>query len=259
MRIAFGVEYDGSGYHGWQRQAGVISVQEVVENALSRVAAHPVTVFCAGRTDTGVHALGQVIHIESDAKRDMRAWVLGGNVNLPRDVGFLWARPMPDDFHARFGAMARRYRYIIANRWIRPAIHRHRAAWFHPPLDVARMQAGAEYLLGTHDFSSFRAVRCQAKSPIKTLHELSVSRSGDYVAIDVYANAFLHHMVRNIAGVLMTIGSGEREPEWAGEVLTYRDRALGGVTAPADGLYFVHAEYPARFDLPPSPQLPVLG
>ncbi|MCP5352075.1 MAG: tRNA pseudouridine(38-40) synthase TruA [Chromatiales bacterium] len=259
MRIALGVEYDGSGYHGWQRQEGALSVQQVVEEALSRVAAHPVRVSVAGRTDTGVHAVGQVIHFDSDAVRDERAWVFGGNVNMPRDVSFLWARRVEDDFHARFLACARRYRYIIANRWTRPAIHRTRASWFHRPLDVERMRAGAVHLLGQHDFTSFRAVACQAKSPIKTIHEIEVTRVGEYVAIDVRANAFLHHMVRNIAGVLMTVGCGDREPEWVAEVLGYRDRALGGVTAPPDGLYFVHVEYPERFELPPCPSLPVLA
>lgn len=259
MRIALGVEYDGSGYHGWQRQDSAIGVQQVVEEALSKVAAHPVRVHCAGRTDTGVHAVGQVIHFDSDADRDERAWVLGGNVNLPYDVSLLWARLMPDDFHARFLATARRYRYIIANRWIRPAIHRRRVSWFHHPLDVERMRAGAKYLLGEHDFSSFRALACQAKSPVKTVHEIEVSRVGEYIAIDVRANAFLHHMVRNIAGVLMTVGRGEQEPEWVAEVLGYRDRSRGGVTAPPDGLYFVHVDYPQRFSLPPCPSLPVLA
>ncbi len=250
MRVALGVEYDGTDFSGWQRQAGVRTVQECLEQALSRVADHPIQVVCAGRTDAGVHGVGQVVHFDTDAARSERSWVLGSNANLAPDLTVTWARPVADDFHARFGAVKRHYRYLILNRWVRPGLQRNRMSWIHKPLDARRMQTGGEYLLGEHDFSSYRAVACQAKSPVRTVHRLSVERSGDVIAIDIEANAFLHHMVRNIAGVLITIGSSEREPEWSREVLEYRDRSLGGVTAPPQGLYFMAVEYPARFGLP---------
>ncbi len=252
MRIALGVEYDGTDFCGWQIQSGVRTVQECLEQALSRVANHPVQVVCAGRTDTGVHGLGQVVHFDSDAARDERAWVLGGNANLPGDITLRWAHPVPDSFHARFGAQRRHYRYLILNRKTRPAVGRNRFCWIHRPLDVTRMQTAARYLLGEHDFSSYRAVACQAKSPVRTVHRLDVVQEEDLITIDIVANAFLHHMVRNIAGVLITIGSGEQEPHWADEVLNYRDRTLGGVTAPPQGLYFVGVEYSPEYELPNS-------
>ncbi len=258
MRIALGVEYDGTGFHGWQVQEDTRTVQGAVEKALSKVANHPVSVHCAGRTDAGVHGVGQVVHFDTTADRKMRSWILGGNVNLPRDVSLRWAQVVDDDFHARFSARARRYRYVIANRWVRSAIHRHRSTWFHAPLDVESMNQAAAYLVGEHDFTSFRAVACQANSPVRTIHELTVSRQGEYVFIDVKANAFLHHMVRNLAGVLMTIGSGEEAPAWAQQVLAEQDRTKGGVTAKPDGLYFVHVDYP-DYDLPNSPNLPVVA
>jgi tRNA pseudouridine38-40 synthase len=250
MRVAAGVEYDGSDFHGWQRQADVSSVQEQVEQALSRVANHRVTVSCAGRTDTGVHATAQVIHFDSDAPRSLRSWVLGANVNLPPSICLLWARSVPDTFHARFSARSRSYRYTISNRPSRPALGYHELTWERRPLDVERMNAGAVQLLGEHDFSSFRALGCQAKSPVRTLHALRVERSGDRVILDVRANGFLHHMVRNLAGVLMAVGCGAREPAWVAEVLARRDRTRGGVTAPAAGLCFVGVEYPPAFGLP---------
>jgi len=250
MRIALGVEYDGTEFCGWQIQSGVRTVQQCLEEALSRVANHPVQVVCAGRTDTGVHGLGQVVHFDSEAVRNERAWVLGGNANLPNDITVRWARPVPDGFHARFGAQRRHYRYLILNRDTRPAVGRNRFCWIHQRLEVARMQTAARYLLGEHDFSSYRAVACQAKSPVRTVHRLDVAREEDLIAIDIVANAFLHHMVRNIAGVLITIGSGEQEPHWADEVLNYCDRTLGGVTAPPQGLYFVGVEYSPDFELP---------
>lgn len=250
MKIAAGVEYDGSDFCGWQFQDGVRTVQEVVERAFGKVAAHPVRVICAGRTDTGVHAVEQVIHFETDAERSMRSWVLGANSNLPRDVSVQWACPVDESFHARFSARRRRYRYVICNRWVRPAVLRGRVTWFHHPLDVARMQAAGNHLIGEHDFSSFRALACQAKSPIREIQELRVTREGDFVNIDVQANAFLHHMVRNIAGVLMAVGTREREPDWVLELLDVKDRTVGGVTAPPDGLYFVRVSYEDHFDLP---------
>ena len=250
MRIVAGVEYDGSGFHGWQRQREAISVQACVEQALSKVADHRIAVSCAGRTDTGVHARGQVIHFDSDAPRSMRAWVMGGNVNLPSSVCLLWAKPVTDDFHARFSAQARSYRYTILNRSSRPALGHAQLTWECRPLDVELMKAGAGYLIGEHDFNAYRALGCQAKSPVRTLHRLDIDRCGDIITLDLCANGFLHHMVRNIAGVLMTIGRGEQSPNWAKEVLDGRDRTQGGVTAHPNGLCFLGVDYPVEFGLP---------
>ncbi len=255
MRWVLGVEYDGSRFCGWQIQDGTRTVQGVVEAALSRVADAPVRVHCAGRTDSGVHALQQVIHFDSLARRKPDAWVFGANANLPASVSILWARPVDDDFHARFSALRRHYRYIILNRPMRPAIAANGLSWDYRPLDETRMAAAAAELVGEHDFSSFRAYACQAKSPLRTINQLTVQRQGPLVVIDVIANAFLHHMVRNLAGVLMAIGAGEQPVRWVREVLAARDRQSGGVTAPAGGLYFIHAAYPDRFCLPPYPAL----
>jgi len=254
-RVAMGVEYDGSSFHGWQIQDHADTVQERLEKAVSSVANHPVRVHCAGRTDSGVHGLGQVIHFDTDALRTPRSWVLGSNVNLPPEINVTWAREVSRDFHARFSAMSRRYSYRILNRPTRSAIWRDRVTWLHRPLDEARMQAAAVHLLGTHDFSSYRALGCQAKSPVRTLQRLDVSRQQDRITIDVTADGFLHHMVRNIAGVLIAIGEGERPVEWSREVLGYRDRSLGGVTAPPQGLYLVGGAYPEKFQLPANPPL----
>ncbi len=259
MRIALGVEYDGAEFSGWQRQRHANTVQQAVETALSKVAAQPVTLVCAGRTDAGVHATAQVVHFDTDAERPMHAWLLGGNANLPPSVGLRWARPVDDDFSARFSARARAYRYVILCDRLRPALQRHRVAWTHKQLDAERMQAGGEYLLGEHDFSSYRAVACQAPNPVRRIDKLSVRRGGDYIYLDIEANAFLHHMVRNIAGTLMKIGCGEAEPEWAGEVLAARDRTAAGVTAPPGGLYLVKVSYPQRYDLPAQGALPVFA
>ncbi|WP_213877276.1 tRNA pseudouridine(38-40) synthase TruA [Pseudomonas sp. dw_358] len=250
-RIALGVEYKGSRYRGWQRQAsGVPTVQETLEKALSTVADSPVSLQCAGRTDAGVHACGQVVHFDTQAVRSMKAWVMGANINLPHDVSVTWARAMPAHFHARFKAIARRYRYVIYNDQIRPAHLGEEITWNHRPLDVTCMAEAAAHLVGTHDFSAFRAGQCQAKSPIKQIHHLQVSQHGKMIVIDIRANAFLHHMVRNIAGVLMTIGAGEREPLWAREVLDSRVRRSGGITAHPFGLYLVKVEYRDEFELP---------
>ncbi len=250
MRIALGVEYDGRPFCGWQFQDHSPSVQAVVEQALSQVANEDVRVICAGRTDTGVHAVEQVVHFDTAAQRNEKAWVMGCNVNLPRSVSVLWARPVSDDFHARFSARRRYYRYVIFNRKVRPAFLAGRVAWNYRPLDERRMQAAAGTLLGEHDFSSYRAMSCQAKSPVRTLYRLDVRRENELILLDIEANAFLHHMVRNLAGVLMAIGAGEQPVEWAREVLELRDRTLGGITAPPHGLYLMRVVYPENFDLP---------
>ncbi len=253
VRVALGVEYDGASFHGWQIQDHADTVQERLERALAKVADHPVRVHCAGRTDTGVHGTGQVVHFDTPARRTPRSWVLGCNVNLPPQVNVCWAREVPGEFHARFSALSRSYRYLILNRPARSAIWRDRAVWIHRPLDAERMQAAARHLLGTHDFSSYRALGCQARSPVRTIQRLEVRREGERILIEVTADGFLHHMVRNIAGVLITIGQGERPVEWSRQVLGYRDRTLGGVTAPPQGLYLVGVAYPEEFGLPPDP------
>lgn len=250
MRYAVGVEYDGTDFHGWQIQLGVRTVQEQLQQALSCVANHQVSVHCAGRTDTGVHAIGQVVHFDSDVMRSNRNWLLGTNVNLSTDVNINWITPVSTDFHARFSAIKRSYKYVIYNGGTRSSIWRNRAVWERRELDVARMSLAAKSLIGTHDFSSFRAVACQAKSPVRSLTQLELHRDGDIITIELTANAFLHHMVRNIAGVLITIGCGERDVGWASEVLEHRDRTLGGVTAPPQGLYLTSVGYPTEFKLP---------
>jgi len=250
MRIALGIEYDGSAYCGWQFQEHCRSVQVVVEAALSKVADTRIRIHCAGRTDAGVHALGQIVHFDTTALREMRGWVYGTNANLPDDVAVVWAKEVPDAFHARYSAERRAYRYIILNRPVRPGLLNKRVSWEYRPLDVARMQAAAQYLVGEHDFSAYRAQACQAKSPVRKVHRLDIQRRGAQVILDIEANGFLHHMVRNIAGVLMDIGAGEQPPQWAKEILERRDRSQAGMTAPANGLYFVAAYYPAQFDLP---------
>lgn len=252
MRIALGVEYDGSDFAGWQLQEGELrTVQGSVEQALSRVADHPVRVICAGRTDAGVHATAQVVHFDTEAQRSPRAWVYGANSNLPKGVSVQWTRAVGDEFHARFSAVRRRYRYVILNREVRPTFLAWRVAWEYRPLDAACMREAAQSLVGEHDFSAYRAVACQAKSPVRNLYEVAVARDRDFIFIDLEANAFLHHMVRNIAGVLMDIGAGKQPPVWAREVLEMRDRTLGGITAPPHGLYLTGVTYPTRFGLPP--------
>lgn len=250
MRIALGIEYNGSNYCGWQYQDHCRSVQAVVEAALAKVAAEPIRIACAGRTDAGVHALEQVVHFDTQAQRIPRGWVFGANANLPDDIAVLWATTVPDSFHARYSAQRRAYRYVILNRPVRPGLHTQRVCWEYRPLQVERMQHAAQFLLGEHDFSSYRAQACQAKSPVRTVHQLSMQRQGDFVILDIAANGFLHHMVRNIAGVLMTIGAGEQEPDWAQHILQQRDRSQGGITASPHGLYFVSASYPQEFALP---------
>lgn len=252
MRIALGVEYDGTAYNGWQRQRSGVGVQALVEEALSRVANHAVEAWCAGRTDAGVHATAQVVHFDSDARRSARNWLLGINSNLPADISALWAAEVDSTFHARYSATARTYRYLILNRLPRSALHRARAWWVFRPLDESRMQAAADFLVGEHDFSAFRAAGCQAATPNRQVRTLNVAREGEWLTISITANAFLQHMVRNIVGVLVAIGSGDEKPEWAQTVLESRDRRQGGVAAPAHGLTLVDVAYPPHFHLPPT-------
>lgn len=257
LRLAAGVEYEGTAYAGWQAQHHAPGVQTQVETALSRIASHAVKSVCAGRTDAGVHALGQVIHFDSSATRGMDAWLFGANTYLPADISLRWVRQVPDDFHARYSARSRRYRYVIHNHRSRSGLFVHRAYWCTAPLDAERMQLAAQHLVGEHDFSAYRASECQSRSPVRTVLEIAVERHGDWVSIDLEANAFLHHMVRNIAGVLVAIGAGSQSPDWAQTVLASRDRRNGGVTLDAVGLYFLHARYDAALALP-TPAIPTL-
>jgi len=250
VRIAVGIEYDGSAYAGWQSQASLPTLQRVLEQALGRIAAAPVALTCAGRTDAGVHACGQVAHFDTRAVRSLRGWVLGANTELPRDVSVSWARPVPAHFHARYCAEARTYRYLISNSLARPALLATRTAWVHRPLDHERMHEAAQSLLGQHDFSAFRAAECQAKSPVRRMERLQVERLGDFVVIEATANAFLHHMMRNIAGLLIAVGRSDAPVEFAREVLARRDRTRNAATAPAAGLYLLGVRYPAAFALP---------
>ncbi|MCM2311151.1 MAG: tRNA pseudouridine(38-40) synthase TruA [Steroidobacteraceae bacterium] len=253
-RIALGIEYDGSAYAGWQHQAHARGVQGELERALAGVAGHEVSLTAAGRTDAGVHALMQVAHFDTQVDRPEHAWSLGGTAGSSDDVTVLWARAVPDHFHARYSALSRTYVYRILNRRMRPALERLRACWVRRPLDAERMELAAQCLVGEHDFSSFRAAECQSKSPMRRLDEISVDRCGDQVEIAVRANAFLHHMVRNIAGSLLLVGGGDRSEAWLAEVLAACDRTQAGPTAPPQGLYFAGVEYPAGFALPCQPR-----
>jgi tRNA pseudouridine38-40 synthase len=255
MRHAIGVEYDGTAFNGWQRlsqpgEPGPPTVQSALELALSRVADAPVETVCAGRTDAGVHARCQVVHFDSDANRSDRAWVLGTMGHLPRDVAVRWCVPVADDFSARFSAHARRYRYRILNRPVRPALHRQYLSWERRPLDAGAMHRAAQALVGEQDFSSFRTVHCQAPHARRNLQEIAVARDGDEVVVDVQANAFLHHMVRNIVGSLLEVGAGEQAEGWIGELLQARDRTVAGPTAPAAGLLFIGPLYAGQWNLP---------
>ncbi len=264
MRYALGVEYDGSGFLGWQRLSKpggareaaspleANSVQEALELALSSVAAEPIATICAGRTDAGVHGQCQVVHFDTQVQRSPRGWVLGSTSRLPPGIGALWCVDVADDFSARFSARARRYRYRILNRQVRPTLQRQFLGWEHHALDAAAMHAAAQALRGENDFSSFRSAECQATHPMRNLHQISVRREGEEVIVDVQANAFLHHMVRNIVGSLLLVGRGERPVEWIAELLAAKDRTLAGPTAPAAGLLFVGPLYDAKWNLPES-------
>ena len=248
-RIVLGIEYDGSGFCGWQRQAGQRTVQQDLESALSKIANGPVNVVCAGRTDTGVHALEQVVHLDTDVQREPHAWVMGGNSQLPGDVRILWAQPAIDDFHARFSAIARFYRYVILNRKVKSALQRNQVTWCYETLDADKMHRAAQVLIGEQDFSSFRAHSCQSVSPSRHVYFVDVYREGDTVIMDIAANAFVHHMVRNIAGSLIEVGRGRHPEDWIASLLAARDRTKAGMTAPAEGLYLAGVLYPACYKI----------
>jgi len=250
MRIALGLEYDGSAFRGWQSQAGGGTVQDALETALAAIAGQPLRAVCAGRTDAGVHALMQVVHFDTDVVRPESAWVRGVNAHLPTSVAVRWAREVPAEFHARFSATARRYRYLLLNRPERPALLAGKVGWFHRPLDVGAMRQGAEYLKGEHDFSAFRAADCQAKSAVKVVREISIRREGDLICFDIEANAFLYHMVRNIVGSLVFVGKGLKPATWIDELLAARTRSLAAPTFSPDGLYLVSISYDSSFMLP---------
>ena len=250
MRYALGVEYDGKNYCGWQRQNNVMTVQEKVEKSLSKIANEPIVVFCAGRTDTGVNATNQVVHFDTLKQRKDAAWTLGVNTHLPSDIAISWVKQVDEEFHARFSATARNYRYIIYNKPLRSAILSHGISHCHYALDENLMQQGADHLIGFHDFTSFRTVHCQSHSATRTIKHCRVTRHGDYILVDIKANAFLHHMVRNIVGSLMRVGQSQETTHWIKEVLLAKDRCVAGVTAPPEGLYFVDVDYPECFDLP---------
>jgi len=243
MRIVLGLEYDGSEFCGWQSQAGGGAVQDALESALSVVADAPTRVVCAGRTDAGVHALAQVVHFDTDAVRPDTAWVRGVNAHLPDSVAVRWAQPVSGEFHARFSARGRRYRYLLLNRAERPGLMARRVGWFHRPLDANAMAAAAALLVGEHDFSAFRSIECQAKSPVKTLRRADVTRHGDLLVFEFEASAFLHHMVRNLVGTLVYVGKGAHPPEWVAAILAGRDRARAAPTFEACGLYFAGVDY----------------
>lgn len=250
MRIAMGVEYDGSSFKGWQKQSHAASIQAALEAALSKVANEPIHTTCAGRTDAGVHAVGQVVHFDCRNKRSARSWICGTNRYLPKSVRILWVAEVPLSFDARYKAFKRHYRYIIYNHPIRPSLFKDFMGWSYRKLEIALMQAATPYWIGEHDFSSFRSAHCQSPSPRREIHTIEIHQVRHQIMIDIIANAFLHHMVRNMVGTLMSIGSGLKAPEWAQVVLEAKDRRVATVTAPASGLYLVAVHYPSHFELP---------
>ena len=250
MRIALGLEYDGSQYLGWQSQAQRNTVQDVLQAALSSIADEQIVVAAAGRTDTGVHALEQVVHFDTNADRPLSAWVRGVNALLPKSIAVLWAHFVPEEFHARFSAQARSYRYLLIDRPVRSAVRYGKVGWFHAPLDIEQMREATHYLLGEHDFSSFRAAECQAKSPIKNLQKFDITRKEDMIIFELTAGAFLHHMVRNIIGSLVYVGKGKHPPEWLKEILESRNRKFAAPTFSPDGLYLCGVSYDAKWQLP---------
>ena len=258
MRIALGIEYDGGRFCGWQSQPSGCGVQDALERALSGVAGESIRVVTAGRTDTGVHALHQVAHFDTAAVRPDTAWIRGANALLPESVAVLWARPVDEGFHARFSAVSRRYVYLLLNHPVRPALLSGKAGWFHTPLDVEAMRQGALHLLGEHDFSAFRAAECQAKSPVKQMQAIEISRSGDTILLDFTANAFLHHMVRNLVGSLVYVGKGKHSPDWIGELLEGCNRTLAAPTFAPDGLYLTGIGYDPKWGISTLARLPDL-
>lgn len=253
MRVALVLEYDGRGFCGWQSQPGLCGVQDALERALAQMAGHEVRVHAAGRTDRHVHACRQVVHFDSTARRPVTAWVRGVNSFLPDGVAVLWAKEMPDAFHARYCAVARHYRYLLLNHPVRPALLAGKVGWHHAPLELDKMRDAAQYLLGEHDFSTFRAADCQAKSPVKHLQRFSIQRDADLLMLDVTASGFLHHMVRNLMGALVHIGKGAAEPAWMQTLLLAKDRTIAPPTFMPDGLYFAGASYPIEFGIPSEP------
>ena len=252
-RIVLGIEYDGSRFAGWQWQIKHRNIQHELQIALSKIAKHPITVHCAGRTDSGVHATEQIVHFDTTAARDLQAWHRGTNTHLPDDVRVIWAQAAVGDFHARYRAIARFYRYVILNRNTPSALKRGQTTWYPVPLDAEKMHHAAQSLIGQHDFSSFRAQGCQSQSPCRKMYFIDVHREGDLVIIELSANAFLHHMVRNIAGVLMSIGAGKQPVSWSRELLELKDRQLGGVTAPPYGLHLAGVYYPDHYGIAKHP------
>lgn len=250
MRIALGIEYDGQPFFGFQTQKQEPTVQSCLEKSISFVADQETRIFCAGRTDTGVSAIQQVIHFDTDAIRSPRQWVLGVNSSLHHGVVVRWAKQVDDSFHARFSATRRKYEYRILCRAVRPAIHRHQLTWLLPPCDAQLMNTAAQYLLGEHDFSAFRSSKCQANNPVRTMHEARIYEEGEYIVCQFEANAFLHHMIRNIMGTLLKVGKGERSTQWVNDVLKSKDRKLAGMTAPPNGLTFTGVSYPDEFGIP---------
>jgi len=257
QRFALGVEYDGSFYHGWQRQKKVPSVQEEIEKALSIIADHKIDVICAGRTDAGVHSIGQVIHFSTTAIRKKSSWLIGTNSYLSKYISIVWIKEVTDNFHARYSAITRSYRYIIYNYNIRSAIFQNRLNHVYKKLNVKKMYFEAQFLLGEHDFTSFRALSCQSHSPWRKITKLNVFRINDLVIIDITANSFLHHMVRNIVGSLIKVGISNMKELYIKELLEKRDRNCAGATAPAKGLYLVFVEYPLYFNFPILERIPI--
>ncbi|QPI65698.1 tRNA pseudouridine(38-40) synthase TruA [Vreelandella venusta] len=257
-RLAMGIEYDGTRFCGFQRLKHAASVQQAVEDAIEKVASAPVRIHASGRTDSGVHATRQIIHFDPPVQRSEKAWIFGSNTNLPRDVAVRWVKPVSDDFHSRLGALGRRYRYILLNQLSRPVLERHNVTWCRDPLDADAMHRAAQALVGEHDFSSFRAAGCQSKTPWRQMHFVEVKRYGPIVVIDIQGNAFLHHMIRNIAGALVSVGRGSQDEGHIERLLALKNRRKGDVTAPACGLHFVDSLYDERFDLPKEPLGPNL-
>ena len=260
-RIALGIEYDGSRFLGWQTQPGGGTVQDALEAALSGIANEAIAVTCAGRTDRGVHARAQVVHFDTNAERPDSAWVRGVNALLPEAVAVLWSRRVAPDFHARYSALSRTYRYVLLNRQVRPALAARYAGWHHAPLEVAAMREAAAHLVGEHDFSAFRSAECQAKNPVRTLHAIEIERAGDRVEFTLRANAWLQHMVRNIVGTLAYVGKGKHPPQWVKKLLDSRDRSLAAPTFGPEGLYLESVEYDLRWNIPTTrsqtPALPI--